>query len=74
MSSFAMTKQMTCTICNSKFIVLYLEKKLALFGLGPTLQVLSKYNKNPYIRTKKLRTFEAEIFCYTPSEQRPSPA
>ena len=33
-----------------------------------------KYSRNPYIRTKKLRTFEAEIFCYTPSKQELSPA
>ena len=32
------------------------------------------YSKNPYIGTKKLRTFEAEIFCYAPSKQKPSPA
>ena len=32
------------------------------------------YSKNPYIRTKKLRTLEAEIFCYAPFKQEPSPA
>ena len=32
------------------------------------------YSKNPHIRTKKLRTFEVEIFCYAPSKQEPSPA
>ena len=31
------------------------------------------YSKNPYIRTKKLRTFEAEISCHAPSKQEPSP-
>ena len=33
---------------------------------------LCQYSKNSYIRTKKLRTFEAEIFCYAPSKQEPS--
>ena len=32
------------------------------------------HSKNRYIRTKKLRTFEAEIFRYAPSKQETSPA
>ena len=32
------------------------------------------YSKNQYIRTKKIRTLEAEIFYYAPSKQEPSPA
>ena len=30
---------------------------------------LYSYSKNPYRRSQKLRTFEAEIFCYAQSKQ-----
>ena len=43
-------------------------------GIGGCIHTrLWQYNKNPCIRTKKLRTFEAEFFCYAPSKQEPSP-
>ena len=42
-------------------------------GLSNTF-TMKVFSKNPYLRTKKLRIFEAEIFCYALSKQEPSPA
>ena len=50
------------------------RSKIKSYFLSKYNTTLYIYSKNPYIRTKKLRTFEAEIFCYAPSKQEPSPA
>ena len=50
------------------------EKDLVTKDQEHSSRVAEVYSKNPYIRTEKIRTFEAEIFCYAPSKQVPSPA